>query len=100
MRSLVRKTDEKAFNHWTHLLQAIYNAGERSIDAEPKLFSLLIEVLIKQLKLVPNEWLSPQSKVVYKATYMIEDMIDTGIEDLKEKAQEFHDFLKTHGISG
>jgi hypothetical protein len=99
IRSLVHKPDDEALERWFHLLQAIYNAGERSIDAEPELFPLIIDTIIAQFKISPDEWFSSESKVVNRAKYLIEDMIDTGIKNVKEKAQEFAEYLKSRGIS-
>ncbi|MFX0135053.1 MAG: AAR2 pre-mRNA splicing protein [Candidatus Hodarchaeota archaeon] len=99
VRSLLRKSDNEALERWLHLLQSIYNVGERSIDTEPELFPLIIDVIITQLKILPDDWFSSESKVVNRAKYLIEDMIDTGIKNVKEKAQEFADYLKSRGIS-
>ena len=99
VRSLVYKPDDEALERWLHLLQSIYNAGERTIDAEPELFPLIIDTIITQFKILPANMFSSNSKVVDRAQYLIEDMNDTGIKNVKEKAQEFADYLKSRGIS-
>ncbi|HUY01296.1 MAG TPA: hypothetical protein VMV49_17175 [Candidatus Deferrimicrobium sp.] len=97
--SLVEKAAPEAFDRWLHLLQAIYNAGERCIEANPELFSIIIDVLIIQFKYLPDDWFSPDSKIVHQASYLIEDMIDIDISSLKEKAQEFIKYLNSRGIT-
>lgn len=99
VRSLVRKTDNEALERWLHLIQAIYHAGERSIDDNPDLFTSLIDVIIRQLKLLPEKWFVPDSKVISGASHIIEDMIDTDIDNVVKKAQEFTNFLKSVGIN-
>ena len=97
-RSLVEKTAEKAFDRWLQLLQAIYNAGERSIGACSELFSSLIDTIIIQFRHLPDDWFSSDSKLVYYASYLIKDMIATEIESLEKKAQEFAEYLESRGV--
>jgi hypothetical protein len=97
--SLVRKEDEEALERWLHLLQSIYNAGERSIDEASKLFLPLIDVLIPQFKLLPDDFFESKSQVVFNVEHLIEDMIDTDIDELAKKAKELSVYLKTRGIS-
>ncbi|MFX1452367.1 MAG: AAR2 pre-mRNA splicing protein [Promethearchaeota archaeon] len=99
VRSIVRKADDEALERWLHLLQAIYNAGERNIDSEPELFPLIIDILITQFKILPDNMFTSDSRVVSRVQYLIEDMIDTDIDNVKEKAQEFAEYLKSRGIS-
>ncbi|MHA1384409.1 MAG: AAR2 pre-mRNA splicing protein [Candidatus Helarchaeota archaeon] len=99
VRSVVRKTDNEAMNRWLHLLQSIYNAGERIINDIPELFPPLVDIIIKQLKLLPDDFFKLDSKVVYGANYFIEDMIDTRIKKIVEKAKEFEKYLESRGIS-
>lgn len=91
---IVSKTDEIALERWTPLIQAIYNAGERCIEDNHELFPPLIDTLINQFKCLPDDMFKTNSKITYKAEDLIEDMIDTGNETLKEKADEFSNYLK------
>lgn len=98
VRSLVKKTDDEALKRWLCLLQAVYNVGERNIKAVPDLFPPLIDIIMAQFKYLPEDWFKPNSQVVYGVSYLIEDMTDTGIEELIEKAKNFKDFLKLKGV--
>ena len=55
--------------------------------------------IITQFKILPDNMFTSDSKVINRAQYLIEDMIDTGIKEVKEKAKEFAEYLKSRGIS-
>ncbi len=97
--SLIIKSNEVFRSRWLDLLQAIYNAGERSIEATPNFFSEFIDILIPQFKLLPNDWFTKGSKVINKAEYLIEDMIDTKNEMLVNKALTFANYSKSRNVS-
>ncbi len=86
--------DLEALNRWRYLLQAIYNAGESGITKAPELFSGLIDTLLVQLDCLPDDMFVPNSFVTSQARYLAEDMIDSDIENLVEKGQEFKDYLE------
>lgn len=99
VRFIIKNSDEEAFDRWTHLLQAIYHAGERSIEPEPELFSDIVDILMRQFKFVPKEFLSSDSKVVFNVSHLIEDMADTDVKSLVEKSQEFANYLESKGVN-
>ncbi len=111
LRQQINPTDSEALNRWNYLVQAIYNAGERGIVKVPDLFVNLIDTLIMQFALTFDAKLKPgyvaiggianriQIDLVSGAEYLIEDMIDSGIEGVVEKGEEFAAYLKQRGIS-
>lgn len=90
--------DLEALNRWRYLLQAIYNAGESSIIKAPELFSGLIDTLLVQLDCLPEDMFTPNSFVTSQARYLAEDMIDSDIEGIVEKGQEFEAYLEERGV--
>jgi len=99
VRFIIKNSDEEAFNRWAYLLQAIYHAGERCIEPEPELFISIVEVLMRQFKFVPKDFLTSDSKVVFNISHLIEDMADTGVKSLVEKSKEFATYLESKGVS-
>jgi len=95
---LVNNSNEPAINRWLYLLTTTYNAREDSMKKYPDFFVSFINVLIDQLKLLPDNYFSANSLIFQTANYMIEDLIDTGLPQLVEKAGEFQTFLKTKGL--
>ncbi len=91
--SLVGPDNEVAWARWRHLLQAIYNAGDRFMTAHPELFIPLVDVIIAQLQYLPEDAFSPESAVSHGAHYLAEDLVDTGIAALVEKGRTFEKFL-------
>ncbi|NHJ49697.1 MAG: AAR2 pre-mRNA splicing protein [Asgard group archaeon] len=95
---LVKPSNEIALNRWSHLLQASYNAGERCINNTPKLFEEFVEIIRIQFDNFDDEKFEKDNKLVNGAANLIEDMIDTEIETLVEKANSFRDYLIERGI--
>ncbi len=91
----LQKPDDQGFNRWIHLLQAFYNAGEKSIDSTPEVFTHLSKILIEQLKCIPNDWFDSSNKIFSGIYNMIEDMIDTENNDLIETARLLENSLKS-----
>ena len=86
--------DQAAFERWRHLVLAAYNAGEDRIRAGGTLFAQLVDVMLHQLGVLPDEWFTDDSFLVSsQAGYMSEDMVDTGIPELVEKGQAFESYL-------
>jgi hypothetical protein len=95
---LIKPSNETALNRWLHLLQACYNAGERSINNTPKLFEEFVEIIRIQFDNFDNEIFENESKLVSGVENLIEDMIDAEVEILAEKANSFRDYLIERGI--
>lgn len=91
--------DEEAFDRWAYLIQALYNAGERNIDANPELFVKIADVMIKQFSRVVNDDLKPDSKLISGLDRMLEDMEDTGQDELVKSVKKFKEFLARRNIS-
>jgi hypothetical protein len=98
IRWFIDNEDIEALNRWRHLLQAIYNAGERGIAKAPDLFPNLIDLLVLQFDYLEDEMFTPNSFVVYGAEYLAEDMIDSDIEEVVEKGREFENYLEERGV--
>lgn len=98
VRWLVNQDDEVAFKRWQHLVQATYNAGEHTIAAYPALFVSLVDVLVCQFEMLPDDWFSLHSFVSDPAAYLIEDMTDTGLPTLMDKAKQLAVYLKQRGV--
>jgi hypothetical protein len=87
--------DENAFTRWRHLVLATYNAGERRMTQAPDLFAGLVDSLMAQYDLLPDEWFTPDSFIASsQADYLAEDMIDSDIPGLVEKGQAFAAYLR------
>lgn len=86
-------TDEAAQARWRALLLAAYNAGEHRIQAAGELFPQLVATLLRQFALLPAEWFSPDSFIVTQASYMIEDMQDSGLPACQEQSQALAAYL-------
>lgn len=98
VRWLIDGADMQAFNRWRHQLQALYNAGEAGISKAPELFPHLIDTLITQFECLPNNMFALNSFVVSQASYLAEDMIDSDIEVVVSKGQEFEAYLEKRRI--
>lgn len=94
VRWFIDPEDMEALNRWRNLLQALYNAGESGIAKAPNLFPSLIDTMIAQFDCLPEEMLTPDSFVASQAEYLAEDMIDSDIEEVVEKGQEFQAYLE------
>lgn len=88
--------NETAFARWQHLLLAIYNAGEYRIRDSGKLFASLVSILMRQFDLLPKSWFEPGSFLIEQANYMVEDMIDTEVEDLVKQGRVFDRYLEKY----
>ena len=87
--------DETAFDRWRHLVLAAYNAGEDAIAEAGDLFPKIIDTLLHQFDVMGDEWFESGNFLVSRqAGYMTEDMIDTGIPELAEKAEAFNTYIK------
>lgn len=86
--------DEVADARWRHLLLACYNAGEFGIKEAGTLFKDLVDVLLVQFPLLPDDYFESGSFVVAQVKYMIEDMKDSGVAELEEPAQQLAAYLK------
>jgi len=110
INQFVNPTDSIALKRWNSLVQAFYNAGERGITKVPAFFISLVDLLIVQFALTFDAKLKPgyvaicgianrvKIDLVSGAEYLIEDMIDSEIEGVVEKGQEFAAYLKQRGI--
>lgn len=99
VRWFIDDEDMEAFNRWRYLLQAFYNAGESSIAKNPDFFLSLIDILLTQFDCLPEEMFADDSFLVSQAEYLAEDMIDSDIENLVEKGQEFKDYLEEREVA-
>jgi len=95
---LVNSSEEQAKRRWLYLLTITYNARERSMEKYPNFFVSFIEVLINQMKFLPDDDFSSDGIILNTVNYFIEDLIDTGINELKNKADEFQSYLTTRGL--
>ncbi|KKK42260.1 hypothetical protein LCGC14_0604110 [marine sediment metagenome] len=98
LKYLVRQTEENALDRWMNLLQAVYNAGERCVEASPDLFISFVNVVQYQFDLLKKEDLQPNTKVIAGVEKIIEDMKDTGTSKLIKHAQAFETYLVNRGI--
>ena len=98
LKYISHQSDEDALNRWAHLLQAIYNAGERSVEAVPDLFIGFVYVVKNQFDFLKNEDLQPETIFIAGVNKIIEDMRDVGTKELKETAQAFEAYLNNRGI--
>jgi hypothetical protein len=86
--------DEVASARWRHLVQAAYNAGEDRVKESGNLFVKLVDTLLAQFKVMPDQLFKSGSFLVQHADYLAEDMIDTGITELVEKGRAFAAYLE------
>ncbi len=87
--------DKAAYARWQHLVLSAYNAGESRITEFSGLFSALVDALLRQFEVLGDEWFAPDSFLVCsQASWMAEDMQDSGVADLVEKGQKFVDYLE------
>jgi len=93
--SLDATEDTTAFDRWRHLLLSAYNAGEDRIRDAGELFPKLIDVLLAQFPLLPDDWFGGDSFLLAQAGYLSEDMIDTDVPQLAEKGRAFASYLQT-----
>ena len=98
LKYIVRRKDEQALHRWLDLLQACYNAGERTIEAYPKLFIELTTNLTFQFNFISNNEFTPNSKLFSGISNMIEDMKDSGNNNLVMKAQQLVEYFEDREI--
>ncbi len=94
LRWFMDPDDQGALGRWQHLLLAAYDAGEARIRSQPELFESLVTAIVAQLKYLPDSFFGAGRFVTMTADHLIEDMVDTGIPQLVEKARAFEAFLK------
>ncbi|MGF1503949.1 MAG: hypothetical protein ACFB51_02260 [Anaerolineae bacterium] len=87
---------KEAFQRWASLLQSAYNAGEHRIAANSNFFAAFVDILIAQFGMISDDLLMAQTVTGY-ANYLIEDMEDTGIAELENKAAELKAYLRERG---
>jgi hypothetical protein len=88
-----------AKERWQHLILSIYNVGERSIKDHEDLFPPLVDLIINQFDCLPDLRFSPQDILIDGSSNLIEDMNDTGLEKLIEKAQILNDYLNKRRVN-
>jgi len=99
LKYISRQSDEDALSRWVHLIQAIYNAGERSVEVAPDLFIDFVYVVKNQFDFLKNEDLQPETVFIAGVNKIIEDMRDVGTKELKETAKTFETYLNNRGIT-
>ncbi|MGE0706566.1 MAG: TerB family tellurite resistance protein [Planctomycetota bacterium] len=92
LRSLL-EDDAPAHERWTHLVQAVYHAGERLPQDDPGLFLRLVDLLIEQQRQLPREHFAENSVLVFGSHYLSEDLIDTGVPELIEAGRRWSVFV-------
>ncbi|MDY6901645.1 MAG: hypothetical protein SWZ49_26730 [Cyanobacteriota bacterium] len=88
------KVDEVAQKRWTYLLNGMYNAGESAIKSYPELFSEFIDVYLAQLAQLPGHVFTNDSVICKQLNYLIEDINDTEISGLRQKARILATYIK------
>lgn len=87
------REDRQAQARWRHLLLSCYNAGEDRIRDGGGMFADLADALMAQMTLLPDSWFKANSFLMAQASFMAEDMRDSGVERLAQKAGEFEAYL-------
>ena len=90
--------DEQAYDRFFHLIQAVYNAGERSVTNAPGFFSGFLDIIRKQFNTIKAEDFTPENKLIANLSNLLEDMEDLGNRPLKEKSSDFKEYLNERGI--
>jgi DnaJ-domain-containing protein 1 len=75
---------------WFHILQAIYNCGERRPQEDPVLFEKIVDLLIAQLQNIRG---GPRGAIVEHARYLAEDLIDSEHPTLVAAGRRWKEFL-------
>lgn len=96
--SYVLFKDEEAYDRYFYLIQAVYNAGERSVTNAPGFFSGFLDIILKHFDSIEAESFSPDNRLIANLSNLLEDMEDSGIEPLTEKARNFKEYLNRRGI--
>lgn len=96
--SYVLFNDEQAYDRYFYLIQAAYNAGERSVTNAPGFFSGFFDILLKHFDTIDAESFSLDNRLIANSSNLLEDMEDSGIEPLTEKARNFNEYLNRRGI--
>ncbi len=96
--SYVLFSDEQAYDRYMYLIQAIYNAGEWSVTNAPSFFNGFLDILRKHFDTINAEDLSAENRLIANLSNLLEDMEDSGIAPLIEKASEFKKYLSRRGI--
>ncbi len=90
--------DDAAGNRWRHLILASFNAGERTMRQSPAVFPPLVDVIAKQLPLMPPEFFDAGA-IGSQGPNMVEDLADTGDFALATKGDLLATILQDCGVS-
>jgi uncharacterized tellurite resistance protein B-like protein len=85
--------DREAMQRWTHMVQAFYHCGEQSPKLDPQAFVWVVDLLMEQQRLLPQEMFSRESPLVYGGRYLSEDLIDTEVPKLVEAGRRWAVFI-------
>lgn len=101
----------QSIKRWNDLVKAIYTPGKQQVAKTPTLFINLVATLIAQLKSCDDDMLKPgciilgktprmdvKIDLVSQARYLVGNMVDSEIEGLVKKGQEFAAYLQQRGI--
>lgn len=88
--------DESALERYSHLVQALYHAGEDLPKSDPALFVRLVDLTIAQQRLLPRDLLARNSVLVFGSHYLSEDLVDTEVAELVEAGRRWAVFCAGH----
>jgi hypothetical protein len=91
-------SDLEAIDRYMHLLQAVYNAGERNVTNAPGFFKEFFDVIRPHFDNIADEDFTLDKKHLANIGNLLEDMEDSGIAPIKDKAIEFSEYLRKRGI--
>jgi hypothetical protein len=91
-------SDVEALDRYLHLLQAVYNAGERNVTNAPGFFKEFLDVIRIHFNQIADEDFTPDKNYLATIGHLLEDMEDSEIAPLIDKAKEFRKYLGKRGI--
>jgi hypothetical protein len=91
-------SDLEALDRYMHLLQATYNAGERNVTNVPGFFKNLFDVIRPHFESIADEDFTLEKKPLANIGNLLEDMEDSEIAPLIDKAKEIRGYLNRRGI--
>ncbi len=91
-------SDVEAIDRYMHLLQAVYNAGERNVITTPDFFNGFLDIIRVHFNQIADEDFTPDRKYLTNIGNLLDDMEDSEIVPLIDKAKEFREYLNTRGI--